>query len=88
MSVTYRVSFELDRKFLSCRNSLHKAGDIFRKKNDYAKFDNGLPISATEVEKIVDLLKPMNSDSYAEIDNEIAIITVLFSNALHCLWQL
>ncbi|GFT51479.1 hypothetical protein TNCV_51051 [Trichonephila clavipes] len=46
---------------------------------DYDTFDDALHICAAEVEDIVDLSEPMNSDSYAEIDNE----TLTLSNALH-----
>ncbi|GFW59382.1 hypothetical protein TNCV_2911271 [Trichonephila clavipes] len=44
----------------------------------------GLSTCAIEVEEIVDLLEPMNNDSDEEIDDEIPIKTVKFSNALHC----
>ncbi|GFW59276.1 hypothetical protein TNCV_2910221 [Trichonephila clavipes] len=52
---------------------------------DYATSEDGLPIWATEVDEIIDLLEPMNSDSDTEIDDEIPIKTATFSKALHCL---
>ncbi|GFW80312.1 hypothetical protein TNCV_2944451 [Trichonephila clavipes] len=52
---------------------------------DSVTFDDSLPIGATEVEEIVDLSLPMNSESDAEIDTETHIKTATFSNALHCL---
>ncbi|GFW46261.1 hypothetical protein TNCV_2813561 [Trichonephila clavipes] len=48
-------------------------------------FKDGLPSSATEFQEIVDFTELMNSDSDADIDNEIPIKTVIFSNALPCL---
>ncbi|GFV68976.1 hypothetical protein TNCV_3247501 [Trichonephila clavipes] len=51
---------------------------------DYDALDDKLPICATEVEEIVDLLEPMNGDSNAEIASETPIKTVPFSNVLHC----
>ncbi|GFX52639.1 hypothetical protein TNCV_4326531 [Trichonephila clavipes] len=53
--------------------------------NDYATFDDGLPICATEIQEIVDLSEPMNNDSDAEIDNKTRIKTVTFANSTHCL---
>ncbi|GFW57779.1 hypothetical protein TNCV_2926981 [Trichonephila clavipes] len=49
---------------------------------DCVSFDDGLAISTTEVEEIVDLLEPMNSDSDAKFDNETLTETVTFANAL------
>ncbi|GFS53247.1 hypothetical protein TNCV_1035591 [Trichonephila clavipes] len=42
-------------------------------------------ISANEVQEIVDLSNPMNSDYGAEFDNETLIKPITLSNALHCL---
>ncbi|GFT40286.1 hypothetical protein TNCV_627771 [Trichonephila clavipes] len=50
-----------------------------------SRLDDGLPICAIEVEEIVDLSEPINSDSNAEIDNEALFKIVTFSKALHCL---
>ncbi|GFW35667.1 hypothetical protein TNCV_4435181 [Trichonephila clavipes] len=49
--------------------------------NDYVAFDEGLPVGATEVEIIVDLWEPKNSDSDEETDNESPIKIITFSNA-------
>ncbi|GFT90916.1 hypothetical protein TNCV_2830251 [Trichonephila clavipes] len=54
--------------------------EIFLDFNDYVTFADGLPISANEVEEIVDLSEPMNSDSDAEIDSETIIKNVTFFN--------
>ncbi|GFT42303.1 hypothetical protein TNCV_1786171 [Trichonephila clavipes] len=40
---------------------------------------------ATEIQGIVDLSEPMNSDSDAKYENETLIKTATFSNALHCM---
>ncbi|GFT70951.1 putative mariner transposase [Trichonephila clavipes] len=48
-------------------------------------FDDKLPICTTEVEEIVELSTPMNSDSDVEIENETPFITVIFSNVSLCL---
>ncbi|GFV24371.1 uncharacterized protein TNCV_4539671 [Trichonephila clavipes] len=77
MSVTYRVSFEKDRKFLSYLTPLYNVRNV--------TFDDELLICVTKIGEIVDLSEPMDSDYNAEIDNETLIKTVTFSNALHCL---
>ncbi|GFU51852.1 hypothetical protein TNCV_3733611 [Trichonephila clavipes] len=46
--------------------------------NDCVTFDDGLPMSATKVQKIISLSEPMNSDSDAEIDNESLIQLLYF----------
>ncbi|GFT43483.1 hypothetical protein TNCV_815281 [Trichonephila clavipes] len=48
-------------------------------------FDDELPICATEIQKIVDLSKPRNSDFDADTDNETIIKSFTFSKASHCL---
>ncbi|GFV49035.1 hypothetical protein TNCV_5065191 [Trichonephila clavipes] len=47
--------------------------------------DDRLNICVKEAEEIVDLLKPMDSDSDAEYVNRTSIKTDIFSNVLHCL---
>ncbi|GFW37020.1 hypothetical protein TNCV_5019181 [Trichonephila clavipes] len=56
--------------------------------NDSVTFDDGLPIGTTEVQEIVDLSEPMNSNFDAEIDCETLSIALTFPNVLHCLWKL
>ncbi|GFU75728.1 uncharacterized protein TNCV_1651881 [Trichonephila clavipes] len=55
--------------------------------NYFIIFDDGRSMFATEVEEIVDLSEPMNSDSDAEIDNETPIKTVNFLMA-YIVWKL
>ncbi|GFW60737.1 hypothetical protein TNCV_570831 [Trichonephila clavipes] len=59
--------------------------EILQEFNVYVIFDDGLPISASFVEEIVDLSEPMKSNCDAEIDNETLIKTVTFSKVLLCL---
>ncbi|GFV83138.1 hypothetical protein TNCV_1898651 [Trichonephila clavipes] len=40
---------------------------------------------AIEIQEIIDLSEPMNSDSDAEFDNETLTKTVTFANVLQCL---
>ncbi|GFW18176.1 hypothetical protein TNCV_4007161 [Trichonephila clavipes] len=58
---------------------------LFKDFNNYVSYDDELPTCATEIEDIVDLSQPMNSDSGAKIDNETLIKTVTFSNVLYSL---
>ncbi|GFV06769.1 hypothetical protein TNCV_1611821 [Trichonephila clavipes] len=53
--------------------------------NENVTSDDGLPICATEVQEVVNLLERMDNDSDAEIGNDTPVKTATFSNALHCL---
>ncbi|GFT52402.1 hypothetical protein TNCV_502311 [Trichonephila clavipes] len=66
----------------ACRRLEHHTGDNC---NDYDTFVDGPSIYATEVQEIIDLSKPLNDDSVAEIDDGAPIKTVPFSNDLHYL---
>lgn len=45
--------------------------------NDYVTCADGLSICTIEVDEIVNLLEPLNSNSDAEIDKEILIVTFI-----------
>ncbi|GFX90925.1 hypothetical protein TNCV_3167561 [Trichonephila clavipes] len=82
MSIISCVNFELDWKI---RFLFHPSPQRRGYFNDYSTFDNRLFNCAIEVEEIVDLSEEMNSDSDADIVDEIPIKTVKFFDALHCL---
>ncbi|GFU14863.1 hypothetical protein TNCV_3386581 [Trichonephila clavipes] len=67
------------------QSPLHGGSSEVPKLNVESTFDNRLPMCAIEVEEIVDLLDPMNSDSKAKINIDTPPQTITFSKALHCL---